>query len=1497
MGRSSRGQLFCRAHLPSLQGECPDVIRRTIATSAIVALTIGMAPAALAAPGQAPSEKAPKLRAAAPASLAGTQEKGTVVSLGDRAGKELYLVQLEDAAVPSYAGGVKGLAPVQAEGRTFAPDAARERAYRGHIVAEQADLRRDIARVTGRAAQVRFSYTDALNGLAVSLSRDEARQVAEIDGVAAVQVDEERQLQTDVGPEWIGAPSIWDGSATPSGAGTKGEGVIAGILDSGVNAANPSFAGSVSEADGGDGYSHVNPFGEDNYVGVCDPANATFYNPDFGCNDKLIGAWDFASGDDAAVGYGYDENGHGTHTASTTAGNQVDATTFSTEENPDERFSVTRNIKGVAPHANVISYDVCAGGCPMSAILQGIDQAIDDGVDVINYSIGSAAPSNPWSDPDAIGFLNARAAGIYVATSAGNDGPGASTVGSPADVPWITSVGATQHNRQWQATVENITADGATHPDITGLAFANATDGTFPLVDAADLGSNLCLAEQLTGQDLTGQIVVCERGTTGRVEKGEVVAALGAEGMILMNNAANGDSLNADPHALPAIHITYDDGVELEEWMDTVTGEQASLSGGTEHIGDDVADIMAGFSSRGPNRSVELISPSLSAPGVDILAGNGTDNEVSWGFISGTSMASPHVAGAFALIAAANPDWSPAEAQSALMTTAFTDVTDDDGSEADWFDMGSGRVDLTKASDAGLVLDETEADYLASDPTLGGDVKDLNTASMATSQCLQECSWTRTVSATETGAGAWTAAGSGVTDGIDVSVEPATFTLAEGESQEITITADVAGASTEDYQFGNVVLTPAAGSEAPAAHLPVAALPSTGIIPAEIDIDTRRDAGSEESELIEAVEITDLDIEANGLVPATVQGLPIEEDSTNDDPFDGNGSEVVDVTVPEGATRLIANLTDATAPDFDLYVGTGQVAAENVVAASASGGSAESVDIALGDGDAGDWWILVQNWEASSPGGTDTVDLEHAVVSGDAGNLRAEGPASQPAGDPFTIRTFWDEPRMRAGQTWYGSLTLDAAPGGSTIGTIPVTVNRLQNDVTKSVDVNEAAPGETLTYTVEVQPNVTPEDLTYTFTDQLPPGVTYVEGSGPEGATLEGDVLTWEHTMPTPVGAEGDYTITTSDQDPECVNPFTGDASFQDLFDFDDFRDPGVTGDGNAWTAFTSRSHGFYEGTYAGLTFTDDGFLVYGPQDHYGGDPSVPQVLPSPAQPNNLAAFLWQDMQVVYDEASQAGVSLATAGDLAVVQYDDLRLADDPTGAEGLYDVQVWQQTGSRDVVAVYGDVTGPVDPVTIGTENPGGDRGTALVNAGDASSVVAANTAVCMTYAGAEFDAQTFTYQVTVDDDVLDGQELRNRLTHTVDNPGSKAVRLSSFVTVIEGAEPPKIKVIKKRDAREGRRDGVVAFKRPRAASEERLTVFYDVRGTAVAGRDYRGLDGSITFRPGKARALEFVRVLNRKGKQGVRRVRIVLTEGDRYTIGTPKSAVVKIRDARRRR
>ena len=421
------------------------MIRRTIAaaaaTSVAAALLVPWGTAANAAdfdPGDLKPEKASPAKAL---------KKGTVLELGAGKKAETYIVQLDAPAVPTRA---------SAENRD---DSAiqSESAYRKEIRSEQSDLVSSISRITGSSAKVLYRYTEAVNGIAVQLTRAQAQKVSRIDGVAAVQVDFERELTTDKGPEWIGAPTVWDGTNVPEAfTGNKGEGVIVGILDSGLNPANPSFADTVSEEDGGDGHDHTNPLGTGNYLGMCDPDDAQ-YMADWGCNDKLIGYYNFenpAAGGDP-FDDPYDDDGHGSHTGSTTAGNQVDATAFAAEGTANE-FSVTSQIKGVAPHANIIGYDVCDGGCQGYSILASIDQAIDDGVDVINYSIGSSAASNAWTDPDAVAFLNARAAGIHVATSAGNAGPGAATIGSPGDVPWMTSVGATTHDRKYVSSVVGI---------------------------------------------------------------------------------------------------------------------------------------------------------------------------------------------------------------------------------------------------------------------------------------------------------------------------------------------------------------------------------------------------------------------------------------------------------------------------------------------------------------------------------------------------------------------------------------------------------------------------------------------------------------------------------------------------------------------------------------------------------------------------------------------------------------------------------------------------------------------------------------------------------------------------------------------------------------------------------------------------------------------------------------------------------------------------------
>ena len=145
-----------------------------------------------------------------------------------------------------------------------------------------------IQQLVGHTVEVKFQYTFALNGIALELTPAEAAQLTKIPGIADVQVDTAYYITTDTSPEWLGATGIWDGSGTGGIPGTMGEGMIYGSLDTGINFNHPSFAEV-----GGDGYVHTNPWGSGNYTGWCNP-NHPYYDPAYACNDKLIGAWDYA---------------------------------------------------------------------------------------------------------------------------------------------------------------------------------------------------------------------------------------------------------------------------------------------------------------------------------------------------------------------------------------------------------------------------------------------------------------------------------------------------------------------------------------------------------------------------------------------------------------------------------------------------------------------------------------------------------------------------------------------------------------------------------------------------------------------------------------------------------------------------------------------------------------------------------------------------------------------------------------------------------------------------------------------------------------------------------------------------------------------------------------------------------------------------------------------------------------------------------------------------
>jgi hypothetical protein len=716
---------------------------------------------------------------------------------------DLYIILLEGASLSSYTGGIPGLDATNpaARGETkLDAHSPASVAYLDYLANQHAQLTATMEQALGRSIDVLYRYDAVLNGLAVRLSAQEAKVVARLPGVRQVERDFMRQLDTDVGPAWVGAQGIWDGSAT--GQMSMGEGLIIGMIDTGINGDHPSFADV-----GGDGYDHTNPLGAGNYLGWCDAGTYT-------CNDKLIGVYDMTTANDPE-----DSNGHGSHTASTVAGNVLNnvVVDFPTIE-------ITRSISGVAPHANIIAYRACLpSGCPNSATNAAINQAVTDGVDAINYSIGGGA-SNPWTDSNSLAYLDAREAGVFVATSAGNNGPGAGTVGSPANSPWLLSVGNATHNRTF---INSISFTGG--PTALGpFDGTSVTSGYGPeaIVHAGDYGDALCGTPFAPGT-WTGEIVVCDRGTYALVDKVANAANGGAGAVVIANAAANGLGTYAIPHELPSIHLNYADSQALRTWLDSGSGHMATLTDAVVAVDDAYGDRMSVSSSRGPNSPVpDVIKPDVIAPGSDILAAYKTPEE--YNMISGTSMASPHAAGASLLLRSLYPNWTPAMIQSALVSTAIDDVAlkEDWLTAADPFDMGGGRVYASNAAQAGFVLDETIANYQAANPALGGDPSTLNLATLAQDACPGTCTWTRVLSSTQDTTVSWTATVAAPV-GMNLTVEPAAFDLAAYATQMITVTADVGGLPIGDWVFGRVTLTPSTMSVAEA-HLPVAVVPEAG---------------------------------------------------------------------------------------------------------------------------------------------------------------------------------------------------------------------------------------------------------------------------------------------------------------------------------------------------------------------------------------------------------------------------------------------------------------------------------------------------------------------------------------------------------------------------------------------------------------------------------------------------------------------------------------------
>ena len=897
-------------------------------------------------------------------------------------------------------------------------------------------------------------YTTSLNGFSAVMSHDQAEKLAARDDVTLVLADEMHFPTTDSSGDFLGLTAA--GGAYD--LGVEGDGVVVGVIDTGIWPEHPSFAD--------DGTYPVPPITlDDSERPTCEFGNTEHNLADvpFECNNKLVGARQMLDTYRAVIGAedfefdsARDDSGHGTHTASTAAGNADVAATIG----PHNLGTVT----GIAPRAHIVMYKGLGDlGGFTSDLVSAIDQAVGDGVDVINYSIGGGAS---LTGADDIVFLFAADAGVFVAASAGNNGPGAGTIGGPASVPWLTSVGASTQTRFFQGTVQlgnDLTFTGAS---------LTAGVGSSPLVDAAtahkkrNKGDDLCRPGSLIPGQVRGAIVLCRRGEIARVDKSLAVLQAGGVGMILYENNNAGDRFT-DNHHVPSVHVDNTEGLAIKSYIASLPPRAATatiIDTGTRGTFGP-APSMTSFSSRGPDPVAEdIVKPDVTAPGMQILAGASPYADPGGNLfqsIAGTSMSSPHVAGLFALLKEAHPDWSAAAAKSALMTTASPDVRDNDRvSLADPFDMGAGHVDPGSPAAAGssfnpgLVYDAGFLEYLGFLCDKGREVftnpeatcgslqsigvptiaTDLNVPSIGVSSVPGAKTIQRTVTSVADTTQTYTVSVD-APDGFNVIVSPASLELDPGESLTYTVTFENVSAPIGQWRHGSLTWT----GGGYAVRSPISVKGTLFEAPALV-------TGEGESGTV-SFDVSfgysgDYTAAGHGLEPATVFQDDVAQDPDQIfEPSDvGNGAVAHQITTNGSARLRLAIPPDAVIDpdiDIDLYF---YDSAGNEVASSTLGGTDELIDVEFPADDT--YTVYVHGWQTLQPpgGGTTPVTLYVWDISATPGGTLTidSAPPAAIQGDTDTVEASWTG--ATAG-VWY----LGAVSHGNADGLIGLTLVEVDN--------------------------------------------------------------------------------------------------------------------------------------------------------------------------------------------------------------------------------------------------------------------------------------------------------------------------------------------------------------------------------------------------------------------------------------------------------------------
>ena len=625
---------------------------------------------------------------------------------------------LDDARVVNVMLEMRGdpVAVVQSKDADKSLTRAQKDAIKADLKARQDAIKGAIAAGGGRVlAQVQSAY----NGIKVQVARRDVPALATLPNVIAVRGIQKVTRNNATSVPFLGVPTdVWQNQ------GFTGEGVKIAVIDTGIDYTHANFAGP--------GTTEAYELADANDTTIGDAGDAGFFGPSA---PKVKGGTDLVG--DAYTGsntpvpdpdpldcpFTNGSVGHGSHVSGTATGLGVLAD-GSTYDGPYDSTTHTNDFEigpGVAPEADL--YFVRVFGCDGSTdvTVEAIDWAVDNDMDVINMSLGSPFGRN--DDPSAVASTNAAAAGVSVVTSAGNNSPSVYITGSPGTGDGSIATAAIDSNASFPGVVLDLTPGGSIQTiSANGIQPADGT--TYDVVVLADdpattneneaQGCSVAAYTKAGIEEDGGQLAVTERGTCARVARGVFGEQAGAAAVAMINNAVGFPPFEGPILSNPDTGIPFEvtipflgvqgplsplsaDGTALKAAETVSTTANQFTNPGFRNF--------ASFSSGGPRTGDSALKPDIGAPGVSTLStasGTGANGYV----LSGTSMASPHVAGVAALVRQAHPSWSPEEVKAAIVNTGNPGG------------MAAGTYRVTRAG-SGLV---TPGAAVATDVVALGDV-------------------------------------------------------------------------------------------------------------------------------------------------------------------------------------------------------------------------------------------------------------------------------------------------------------------------------------------------------------------------------------------------------------------------------------------------------------------------------------------------------------------------------------------------------------------------------------------------------------------------------------------------------------------------------------------------------------------------------------------------------------------------------------------------------